>query len=73
MSGAVGRAASKVGSAAAKSVGKAAEAGAKSGQKDTVYRKGARRDPELYVKTEKFENVLRELVLTRHSRSWLQS
>jgi len=47
MSAAAGRMASKVGQAATKAAGKAAEAG--SSEKAGVLQKGAKRDPELYV------------------------
>lgn len=46
MSAAAGRMASKVGSAASKVAGKAAESGE---QKTGVLQKGAKKDPELYV------------------------
>lgn len=49
MSASLGRAASKVGQAAANSAGKAAEAGSSSGKAGGVLKKGAKRDPELYV------------------------
>ena len=48
MSATAGRVASKVGSTATKAVGKAAESG-KAGQQG-VLQKGAKRDPELYVR-----------------------
>jgi len=47
MSATVGRVASKVGQAATKAAGKAAEAG--SSEKQSVLQKGAKRDPELYI------------------------
>ena len=47
MSAAAGRAASKIASTATTAAGKAAESGGKS---DQVLAKGARRDPELYVR-----------------------
>ena len=48
MSAVAGRAASKVGQAATKAAGKAAESGSP-GKKQSVLQKGARKDPELYV------------------------
>lgn len=47
MSGAIGRSASKVGQAVAKTASKASDAG--SGKSQKVLHKGAKRDPELYV------------------------
>jgi len=47
MSATAGRVASKVGQAASKAAGKAAEAG--SSDKQSVLQKGAKRDPELYI------------------------
>ena len=52
MSATVGRVASKVGQAATKAAGKAAEAG--SSEKQGVLQKGAKRDPELYVCSDLF-------------------
>ena len=49
MSAAVSRAAGKVGQAATKAAGKAAESGS-SDKKAGVLQKGAKRDPELYVR-----------------------
>lgn len=46
MSAAAGRVAGKVGAAASKVAGKVTETGMK---QETVLKKGARRDPELYV------------------------
>ena len=54
MSASVGRVASKVGQAATKTV---AEAG-KSGSGDSVLKKGAKRDPELYVRYDLFSKVI---------------
>ena len=48
MSAVAGRVASKVGSAAGQAAGKAAQAGS-GGGKESVLKKGAKRDPELYV------------------------
>lgn len=49
MSAAAGRVAGKVGAAASKVAGKASETGGKAGTSDGVLKKGAKRDPELYV------------------------
>lgn len=49
MSAAAGRAAGKVGQAVAKAATKANEAGSGKGP-DSVLQKGAKRDPELYVR-----------------------
>ena len=49
MSAAIGRAAGKVGQAATKAAGKAAESGS-SDKKAGVLQKGAKKDPELYVR-----------------------
>lgn len=49
MSAAVGRVAGKVGAAASKAAGKAVETGNASGKQEAVLKKGAKRDPELYV------------------------
>ena len=48
MSAVAGRVAGKVSSAAGRAAGKAAEAGSGQG-KESVLKKGAKRDPELYV------------------------
>ncbi|MCJ1235967.1 hypothetical protein MMC14_003943 [Varicellaria rhodocarpa] len=48
MSAAIGRAAGKVGQAATKAAGKAAESGS-SDKKAGVLQKGAKKDPELYI------------------------
>lgn len=48
MSGTAGRVAGKIGQAATQAAGKAAEAG--SNKKSGVLQKGAKRDPELYVR-----------------------
>ena len=48
MSALAGRAASKVGQAATKAAGKAAESGGSS-QRQSVLQKAAKKDPELYV------------------------
>lgn len=52
---AAGRVASKVGQAATKSAGRAAEAGSSHSGKEGVLNKGAKRDPELYVQLHPFE------------------
>ena len=49
MSAAAGRVASKIGSAATKAAGKAAESGAGGEGKQSALKKGAKKDPELYV------------------------
>lgn len=59
MSASVGRVASKVGQAATKT---AAEAG-KAGSGDSVLKKGAKRDPELYVRDGLFSKAF-ELAFT---------
>lgn len=51
MSAAAGRMAGKVGQAAGKMASKANEAGSGKG-KDSALQKGAKRDPELYVRTD---------------------
>lgn len=50
MSGAAGRMAGKVGQAAGEMASKANKAGSGKG-KDSALQKGAKRDPELYVRT----------------------
>lgn len=55
MSAVAGRVAGKVGAAASKAAGKAAETGNKSGKQETVLKKGAKRDPELYVSYQNWE------------------
>ncbi len=54
MSGTAGRVASKIGQAATQAAGKAAESG--SNKKTGVLSKGAKKDPELYVR--RFEATL---------------
>lgn len=62
MSAAVGRSASKIGQAVAKTVGKASDAG--KGKSETALNKSAKRDPELYVDYTPVANIIVESDLT---------